>query len=163
VFECGLGTNNPTLDSSMGIGGQPGASLRVWRDHFPNANIIGADIDSDILFSEERIFTGYINQLSPNDINIFFKSVSEKYTDKFDIMIDDGLHTMEAAICLFGNAFNYLSDNGIYFIEDMDMVYIPKFKEYFKTCKHSNQIFVRYMLMAMGSAQGNNLIIIHKK
>jgi hypothetical protein len=163
VFECGLGTNNPALASSMGITGQPGASLRVWRDYFPNANIVGADIDRDILFSEERIYTGYINQLSPDDINAFFKSVSEKYTNKFDVMIDDGLHTMEAATCLFENAFNYLSNGGLYFIEDMSMAFIPKFKEYFETCKHSNQIVVKYMLMSRNRHQANNLIIIHKK
>jgi hypothetical protein len=34
VFECGLGTNNPNLPSSVGIDGKPGASLRVWRDFF---------------------------------------------------------------------------------------------------------------------------------
>ena len=34
----------------MGIKGKPGASLRVWKDYFPNANIIGVDIDENILF-----------------------------------------------------------------------------------------------------------------
>src|SRR5262249_23189855 len=48
VFECGLGTNNPKLQSSMGSTGVPGASLRVWREYFPNAMILGADIDKDI-------------------------------------------------------------------------------------------------------------------
>jgi hypothetical protein len=40
VFECGLGTNNPALASSMGVYGKPGASLRVWRDYFPNAVVV---------------------------------------------------------------------------------------------------------------------------
>lgn len=39
VFECGLGTNNPNLPSSMGISGKPEASLRVWRDFFSNATV----------------------------------------------------------------------------------------------------------------------------
>ena len=47
VFECGLGTNNPNIKSSMGINGKPGASLRVWRDYFPNAEIFGGDIDEN--------------------------------------------------------------------------------------------------------------------
>ncbi len=71
VFECGLGTNNPNLLSSMGINGKPGASLRVWRDYFPNAQIYGADIDTEILFSEERIQTYYIDQLNPVSIQNF--------------------------------------------------------------------------------------------
>jgi hypothetical protein len=52
VFECGIGTNNPNLASSMGVNGKPGASLRAWRDYFPHATIYGADIDRDILFKE---------------------------------------------------------------------------------------------------------------
>ena len=55
VFECGLGTNNITIPSNMGDRAKPGASLKVWRDYFVNAVIIGADIDKDILFNSERI------------------------------------------------------------------------------------------------------------
>ena len=58
IFELGLGTNNPHLPSSMGSLGRPGASLRGWRDLFPNAMIFGADVDRDILFAR----TGHVDQ-----------------------------------------------------------------------------------------------------
>jgi hypothetical protein len=77
VFECGIGTNNPSLPSSMLITGKPGASLRVWRDYFPNATVYGADIDKDILFEEDRIKTYYINQLDPVDIKSFWEAVGK--------------------------------------------------------------------------------------
>src|SRR3546814_783879 len=54
VVECGLGTNDPDRASSMGVHGKPGASLRVWRDYFPKAEIVGFDIDENILFQEDR-------------------------------------------------------------------------------------------------------------
>jgi hypothetical protein len=73
VLECGLGTNNPNIPSNMGKNGQPGASLRVWRDYFPNAQIIGVDIDKDILFTENRIETRYIDQTSSETIMEFFQ------------------------------------------------------------------------------------------
>jgi len=57
VFELGLGTNNIGAPSSMGAGGCSGASLRGWREYFPNAHIFGAESDRDILFDEERIWT----------------------------------------------------------------------------------------------------------
>ena len=41
VFECGLGTNNPDLQSSMTVNGVPGASLRVWRDYFKMLKFMG--------------------------------------------------------------------------------------------------------------------------
>lgn len=57
VFELGLGTTNPNIKSNMGPNGKHGASLYGWKDFFSNSNIYGADIDSDILFSEDRIKT----------------------------------------------------------------------------------------------------------
>ena len=46
----------------MPIDSTPGASLRAWRDFFPNATILGADLDREVLFEEERITTGYMDQ-----------------------------------------------------------------------------------------------------
>lgn len=50
VLECGIGSNNPTVDGFMGINAQVGASLRVWREFFTNARIVGVDIDRESLF-----------------------------------------------------------------------------------------------------------------
>jgi len=115
LLEVGIGTNNPNLPSSMGIHGKPGASLRVWRDYFPNAKILGADIDKDILFSEERISTAYLDQTKSSEIEKFFNLSEFKY---FDIIIDDGLHTYHAAKTLFENSWDHLNAGGIYIIED---------------------------------------------
>jgi hypothetical protein len=163
VFECGLGTNNPKLASSMGDEGNPGASLKVWRDYFPNAMIVGGDIDKDILFEDERIYTGYIDQLSNDEIVKFFTAVQARYNKKFDIMVDDGLHTFEAGVCLFDGAFQYLKDNGYYIIEDVDIESVKKFKEYFREYPQKNMMQVRYMLMPIKNNMANNMIIIQRK
>ena len=55
LFECGIGTNNPNLISSMGADAKPGASLKMWEDFFPNASIFAADIDKDVLINKGRI------------------------------------------------------------------------------------------------------------
>jgi len=164
VFECGLGTNNPEIPCNMGIDGRPGASLRMWRDYFPNAQIIGADIDKDILFSEERIKTYFIDQTSAEKITDFLNSFDGEYKNNFDIMIDDGLHTFEAAKCLFENIFFHLKIKGVYVIEDMNENSILQFKEYFINNFTENEIFVNYMLMPVGkeNKSNNNLVIIHK-
>lgn len=163
VFECGIGTNNPNLPSTMGIDGKPGASLRVWRDYFKNAIIIGADIDKNILFQEERIYTGFMDQLSPEAIKNFFQSLSPEYPNQFDIMIDDGLHTLEAGVCFFENAFQYLGEEGFYVIEDVESQYIREFENYFKSCKNHDKITVHYEVMANKTVTDNNLIIIRKQ
>jgi SAM-dependent methyltransferase len=162
VFECGIGTNNPSIPANMGINHHPGASLRVWHDYFPNAIVVGADIDKDILFEDERIHTGFIDQTSPQEIDNFFASLAPKYPASFDIMIDDGLHTFDAAVCLFENSFSHLKEGGIYVIEDMHIANIPRFKKYFNGCKYADILSVNYMLMPQSSSQNNNLIMIRK-
>ena len=57
VFECGMGTTEAGVPGNMGTAGRPGASLRVWRDYFVNASIVGAYIDRSALFQEDRIST----------------------------------------------------------------------------------------------------------
>ena len=52
VFECGIGTNNLNFESNMTLNGKPGASLKVWKDYFVNAQIFGADIDRNILLKK---------------------------------------------------------------------------------------------------------------
>jgi hypothetical protein len=128
VFECGIGTNNPYLQSTMGNEGKPGASLYVWRDFFPNANIYGGDIDKDILFNTKRIKTGYLDQTNEESVESFFKAME---CDEFDIMIDDGLHTFEANKTLFLAAQKYIS-KGLYIIEDVSQNEMSKYIHFVK-------------------------------
>ena len=129
VFECGLGTNNPDFKSNMTVDGMPGASLRVWRDYFKNAQIYGADIDKDILFQEDRIKTYYVDQLNTPSIETMWKNIG---IHNFDIIIDDGLHTTDANINLFINSFNKLKKNGIYIIEDVHILELNNIMEKLK-------------------------------
>lgn len=128
VFECGIGTNSLDFVSSMGVSGKPGASLRMWRDYFPNAAVYGGDIDMDILFEDERIRTYHLNQIDPQSIKKYWETVGE--TD-FDLMIDDGLHTFEAGVCLFSHSIDRLSASGLYVIEDVLRDDLIKYKCFF--------------------------------
>ena len=158
VFECGLGTNNPNLSSSMGISGKPGASLRVWRDYFPNAQVFGADIDRDILFEEERIRTLYVDQTNPKSIGEFWTNVG---LSDFDFMIDDGLHVFESGTCLFENSISKLSKRGIYIIEDVSLPDLTKYKSYFDNKKYQ----VDYVILVGPRNLGlysNNLVVVRR-
>lgn len=130
VIECGIGTDNPSLISSMGNGASPGASLRAWRDYFPNALVVGLDIDRNILFNEDRISTFCCDQTKRADFAEICKSLR---LSAFDLMIDDGLHTSQAAITLFESAKAYMSEKSIYVIEDMDSKDLPVLLTYLET------------------------------
>jgi hypothetical protein len=157
VFECGLGTNKPGLPSSMGISGKPGASLRVWRDFFPNAMIYGADIDRDVLFEEDRIKTFYIDQLNPDAIKSFWKIVG---TSDLDFMVDDGLHTFESGSTLFVHSIDRLAQNGIYVIEDVGPADLLRYKDFFKNKDYT----VEYVCLYRPSMplSDNSLVVIRK-
>lgn len=140
IFELGLGTNNPSLPSSMGINGSPGASLRGWREYFPAANIYGADIDTDILFAEDRIKTYYVNQLDQATIESMWNTHLNDML--FDIIIDDGLHTLEGNVCFLKNSINKLSPTGVYIIEDVVIKNIDQYKAELNALNLSYDIFV---------------------
>lgn len=157
VFECGMGTNNPALVSSMGSGGRPGASLRVWRDYFPNAQIVGVDIDGEILFQEDRIRTFQCDQTDPAAIKAVMDQLGEV---EFDLMIDDGLHTFAGGVCLLENAIHKLRPEGLYIIEDVNILDLFNFMIYFKD-KPWDVEFVNLYRKDIPLAD-NSLIVIRK-
>ena len=116
LLEIGLGTNNEDVPSNMRSTGHPGASLRAFRDYFPNAVIHGADIDARVLFEEDRIKTYHVDQTDKESIAEMLWSTG---VDEFDIILDDGLHTANAAITLLEHSFYKLRSGGIYIIEDV--------------------------------------------
>ena len=136
-LEIGLGTNDTSILSHMGLNGIPLASLRAWRNYFKNANIYGADIDKNILKNEDRIETFYVDQTDPITIKEMFKNIGEK---KFDIILEDGLHEYNANICFFENAIEYLEPNGTYIIEDVNYKDQDKFIKYFENKKYNFSI-----------------------
>jgi len=157
VFECGIGTIDPKIPSNMGKNGSPGASLRVWRDYFPNAQIFGADIDRSVLFEENRIKTFYLNQLIPNSIFNFWQQVR---VDNFDLMVDDGLHTFEAGSTLFTHSIDKLASHGIYVIEDVYPSDLLKYRDFFQgTSYHVEFVCLNRPNMPLSD---NSLVVIRK-
>lgn len=129
VFECGLGTNNPEFRSNMGINGRPGASLRVWREYFPRARIVGADIDRGALFNEPRISTFQVDQADPVSVDRLWRQVD---VGLFDLMIDDGLHEFQAGSCLFTHSSHKLAPTGIYVIEDVKAADLARYRQFLR-------------------------------
>ena len=158
VYENGIGTNNLNFKSNMSITGVPGASLRVWRDYFHNALVIGTDIDVNTLFQEERIKTFFIDQTNDLVIERFWAECGE---DNFDLMVDDGLHTASAGKTLFINSIDKLSNSGLYVIEDVNLNDLVIYEDFFREKKY----IVNYInLLRPGLVNiDNNLVTIRKK
>lgn len=162
LIECGIGTNNLQFQSSMGLKGRPGASLRVWRDYFPNAKIIGVDIDKDILFSEDRIDTYYCNQTDPKSIANFVETVKISESS-IDIIIDDGLHQFQAGKTFFEGMNKYLAFNGFYIIEDITPDDMLHYKNYFLTVTEKFSVqFLSINRPGIINISDNRLIVVQR-
>jgi demethylmacrocin O-methyltransferase len=121
-----IGIYRPPLDGRA----QVGASLKTWYDYFPNAQIIGADIDDFSDVDNDRITTIKINQESRdmNDGNIgSLQTIIERFGDDFDIIIDDGGHTMLQQQVTLGYMFKFLKPGGLFVIEDLHTSYFAPF------------------------------------
>lgn len=163
IFELGIGSNNINIPSNMGEEGKPGASLRAWKEFFPNSLIFGADIDKNILFKEERINTFFCNQKSKKLIKNLWNN--SELIEKFDIIIDDGLHDYFSNILFFMNSIHKLKKGGIYIIEDIKLKYkynieknINKWRK-----KYVNLDIKFLMLKNKKNIIDNNLLIFKKK
>ena len=163
IFELGLGTDNPKFASSMKANGHPGASLRGWRELFPQALVYGADIDRDILFEEDRIKTFYCDQLDSGAIrNLWSQPVLQ---GGFDIIIDDGLHTFEANTSFLDGSLEHLSLSGIFVIEDILSETIERWLERLETIyskRFPNHEFALVELPNSCNDHDNNLLLIRR-
>ena len=107
----------------IGIGGYAGPnlggeSLRMWKEFFPLASIVGMDIYDKSSLAEERIAIVQGDQSDP----AFLEDVARRF-GPFDVVIDDGSHISVHVIASFGTLFRHLTDDGIYAIEDLQTSY----------------------------------------
>ena len=161
ILECGIGTNDEKIPNSMGKNGLPGASLRVWRDYFPNAEVFGVDIDDKILFEENRIKTFKCDQVKKESIiNFILESGLQK--ESLDIVIDDGLHTFEAGKSFFEGTIHLLKPDGIYIIEDVAPSGMLEFKKYFSRYVDNYTIFFFSLDRMNTKIKDNRLLCIRK-
>jgi len=104
-----------------------GASLHMWRDFFPNAQIYGADILPETVFKKDRIETFLCNETLKGDlIDLINKTGSD-----IDLFIDDGSHRPKHQIFVCLTLMPLLKKDVIYIIEDVrDPNIIDYLKDY---------------------------------
>lgn len=98
------------------IGIADGRSLRMWRDFFPNAEIIGIDNNSACWFEGRRIRCFTADQGSADDLN----RVLGNTPPRFDLIVDDGSHEPAHQIFTARTLLPYLTPDGIYVVEDIE-------------------------------------------
>lgn len=160
VFELGLGSNNVDVLSNMGVFGVPGASLRGWRQLLPHAFVYGADIDRRILFEEDRIKTFYCNQLDRFSIRELWSHPDLR--GGMDIIIEDGLHTLEANISFLEESLDHLRPGGIYITEDIRADRVDEWNDRFETIYSERYPTYEFAFVTLAKRAYNNLLVIRR-
>jgi 8-demethyl-8-alpha-L-rhamnosyltetracenomycin-C 2'-O-methyltransferase len=111
----------------IGVGGygspkRGGDSLKVWRDYFEFATIVGLDNETKNLKLGDRVT---ICRGSQSDAECLTSLNSER--GPFDIIIDDGSHRPEDQFTSFTTLFPLMKPGGIYVIEDLETSYRPAY------------------------------------
>jgi hypothetical protein len=115
LLEIGIGTNNVALSSNMGRNGRPGASLLAWQGTFEHAQIHAADIDLGIVGSIKDFKCFYLDQTVKQSWEKLISEVNVKY----DVIVDDGLHSILSNINTLIYGRRILSNQGVIIIEDI--------------------------------------------
>jgi len=141
---------NPTI-LEIGIGGHSakysgGKSLQALMFFYKHGKIIGADIINKSFLDRSNLKTEILDQNSIHQLN----KLGKKYK-KFDLIIDDGSHFPKHQKKSFEVLFNYLSDGGVYIVEDMRSSYRKGYEGNPNLGKGNNVEFFRELTHAANS------------
>lgn len=122
VYEPEFDTIRNETINILEVGVFKGDSVRAWLEFFPNATIYGIDVftrvkpeDIDVLQHER------VKWLKADSTNIAVRDQIKKAWPRirFDIIIDDGLHTPDANAKTLHNLFPLMKKTGKFYVEDV--------------------------------------------
>ena len=101
-----------------------GGSIKLWKDYFPNAKIYALDILPkhrvlDEIINDKRVVL--FTSTNAYDEKIFNENFLNKNL-KFDLLLDDGPHTLESMKTFIRLYSKVMTDDGILIIEDIQSI-----------------------------------------
>jgi hypothetical protein len=110
IYEGFLGPIRHEVRRVLEIGVWQGASLRMWRDFFPQAVVHGIDIEEKVL-NEDRISTFVMDQAD--------RAQLAQVEGLYDLIVDDGGHFMDQQQVSLAALFPHVRPGGFYVLEDL--------------------------------------------
>lgn len=137
------------------IGIYKNASMKMWREYFPNATLYGWDSKPEHSTEERYRYDFVENAKSENLNNVIYDYMNvrdetsiiesfEKTNTKFDVIIDDSSHDFWDQNKIIINAYKYLNPGGILIIEDItcsiwsfgNQIEMGGFQKYYQNLTH---------------------------
>lgn len=111
MLEIGIG-NPPLMAHCSNY--ETGASLFMWEEYLPEAEIYAMDILPEVMINQGRIKSAVVDQSNAADLVEFGKHVGS-----FDFIVDDGSHDPLHQIISANALVPFLAPGGVYVIEDV--------------------------------------------
>lgn len=148
LYEDLLASYRLTARRVLEVGVFFGYSLRMWREYFPLAEIVGVDVADygQLDHSRYRLIVG--NSRNPDT----FRDVHD-----VDVAIDDGDHDPRAQVATFQALWSKVRPGGIYVIEDI--VNIDATRATFSGLHQSARIYDRRQL----KGQADDVVVVFRK
>jgi len=132
IYEKYISKYRDTEDLNiLEIGILGGSSLHMWRQYFPNARVMGADIQphgrnirgemvNSSFFDQDENSKFYLCDQSKEDqLKEMCESIVRKTGKGIDVFVDDGSHFQPDMMLTLGVVFPYLEKGGVFIIEDI--------------------------------------------
>jgi len=117
-----------SIKKVLGIGVGKGASIKMWRDFFPNVYIYGADYRQDLLIKGDRFESILCDQRRKPHL----LSLINQIGPDIDLIIDDGSHRPRDQVFSCLTLMPLLKKDAIYIIEDVaDPSITEKLSQYY--------------------------------
>jgi trans-aconitate methyltransferase len=117
VYWSLYGRRCEVVKSVLEIGINRGCSLRMWEEFFPNARIVGFDIDPNCIINEGRIESYKVDQSNRDDVR---STVQSTMAFPFDLIVDDGSHVARDQLLAMAALLPFLAPKGFYVVEEPD-------------------------------------------
>ena len=116
VLEIGIGDEAMQRDHVSWY--KPGASLRMWTEYFPGAEVYCLELRQDLLINEGRIHSYLCDQSQEHSLR---NAAMNHLGVDFDLIIDDGSHAPADQVLTAKVLVPLLAPGGIYIVEDVWM------------------------------------------
>jgi len=133
LYEKLFAKKKDTAKHVLEVGINHGGSIQLWHDYFTNATVHGIDvmhIDDiwDVLKNNPRIILHTSNDAYNSE---FFTQTFLNSRVKFDMLLDDGPHTLESMIYFINLYSQVMAEDGILVVEDVQSVeWLPVLEQY---------------------------------
>jgi hypothetical protein len=106
------------------VGVYRGGGLDLWSSYLgPEAKLVGLDIDEAAVRAVKGRFQVVLGDQADPDV---LRKINDDY-GPFDVVIDDGGHTMDQQIVTIETLFPLLNDGGVFIVEDTHTSYWTAF------------------------------------